>query len=544
MPKDNNSEENFDTVSHSSDDFFEDETTSHKDEIKTVLEKLNPTSSPEENTIDADMEKAAVEEREEETEERMVRRSKQRSNSGKKPAVLFASLVGVAVLAGGIYTGIGYSYFKDRYFPGTFINEYDCSGKTVEEAYNMMDSDVQAFKLNITKNGTVIDEVPAKSLGLNSGNTRSNLQEICDNQHKYAWARYYVKPKESHVKAENVLSFDQQKYDETVGALKIMSLAPTVVNQNARVVFNTDKYIVQPEVYGDEIDKEKVKQLIGQNVVSLNPTLEVSQGCYTLPSVTKEDQTLIDGAAKANQFIARTISIQVLNQSYEVGKATMNSWFDVNEKGGIIPNQEKIDAYAHSIFATYTKNAAYVSRQFQTAYGDTVTVYGGDYGRIVDEEGLSQKLTAAVNDINISTVEVPFLLGSMGNLIDDIGGTYAEVDLTNQHMWMHYNGQVVVSTDVITGAPGVHATPQGTYRLKYMQSPATLKGPGYETKVSYWMPFNMDIGLHDAVWQPSFGGGMYAQGYGSHGCVNLPYWAAQQIYSYAEPNMPVVCYYH
>ena len=30
---------------------------------------------------------------------------------------------------------------------------------------------------------------------------------------------------------------------------------------------------------------------------------------------------------------------------------------------------------------------------------------------------------------------------------------------------------------------------------------------------------------------------------GSHGCVNLPYAMAQEIYGYVEKNTPVICYY-
>lgn len=38
----------------------------------------------------------------------------------------------------------------------------------------------------------------------------------------------------------------------------------------------------------------------------------------------------------------------------------------------------------------------------------------------------------------------------------------------------------------------------------------------YESTVQYWMPFDGNaIGLHDADWQPDFGGTMYKDGYGA-----------------------------
>ena len=45
------------------------------------------------------------------------------------------------------------------------------------------------------------------------------------------------------------------------------------------------------------------------------------------------------------------------------------------------------------------------------------------------------------------------------------------------------------------------------------------------------MPFvGNAIGFHDATWQPGFGGSMYMDGYGSHGCVNLSYGDAEALY--------------
>ena len=56
------------------------------------------------------------------------------------------------------------------------------------------------------------------------------------------------------------------------------------------------------------------------------------------------------------------------------------------------------------------------------------------------------------------------------------------------------------------------------------------------------MPFNWDIGMHDATWRGSFGGGIYKYD-GSHGCVNMPYSVAEAIFNNIEAGTPVVCYY-
>jgi lipoprotein-anchoring transpeptidase ErfK/SrfK len=77
--------------------------------------------------------------------------------------------------------------------------------------------------------------------------------------------------------------------------------------------------------------------------------------------------------------------------------------------------------------------------------------------------------------------------------------------------------------------------------LNYKQQNAVLRGPGYEAKVMYWMPFYGNMGLHDASWRSSFGGEIYKTR-GTHGCVNAPLYLAETIYKNIEEGTPVICY--
>ena len=53
------------------------------------------------------------------------------------------------------------------------------------------------------------------------------------------------------------------------------------------------------------------------------------------------------------------------------------------------------------------------------------------------------------------------------------------------------------------------------------------------------MPFNGDVGLHDADWRSNFGGDIYKNN-GSHGCINLPPGNAKTIFELVYPGMPVI----
>ena len=49
------------------------------------------------------------------------------------------------------------------------------------------------------------------------------------------------------------------------------------------------------------------------------------------------------------------------------------------------------------------------------------------------------------------------------------------------------------------------------------------------------------MGFHDATWRGKFGGSCYKRN-GSHGCVNLPYSVAQQLYENIEAGCAVLVY--
>lgn len=136
---------------------------------------------------------------------------------------------------------------------------------------------------------------------------------------------------------------------------------------------------------------------------------------------------------------------------------------------------------------------------------------------------------------------------SSENRRNPYGYTCVEVDLTAQTVYAYQGDALVIAAPCVTGNSSNHATPPGSFTLKSKETARTLRGYNdngskYASFVNFWMPFNGGIGLHDASWRSSFGGGIY-QGGGSHGCVNLPYNAAATIYNMAYVGMPVIVHY-
>ena len=120
--------------------------------------------------------------------------------------------------------------------------------------------------------------------------------------------------------------------------------------------------------------------------------------------------------------------------------------------------------------------------------------------------------------------------------------TYIRVSISNQQLDYYQHGKLALSSPVVTGYGG--DTPYGTYSILHKTTNARLVAAdnSYDTRVNYWMAFiGSSHGFHDATWRRSFGGNIYTYD-PSHGCVNMPYYAAQELYGIAEEGMPVIVY--
>ena len=122
----------------------------------------------------------------------------------------------------------------------------------------------------------------------------------------------------------------------------------------------------------------------------------------------------------------------------------------------------------------------------------------------------------------------------------NIGNKYVEIDISQQRMWLRENGYEKLVTPVVTGNPNKGmATPPGIFKVRSKMRNVVLRGPGYASPVKFWVPFNGSIGIHDAYWQPVYGGNRYLYA-GSHGCVNTPLLNMAYLYPRISVGTPVI----
>lgn len=115
------------------------------------------------------------------------------------------------------------------------------------------------------------------------------------------------------------------------------------------------------------------------------------------------------------------------------------------------------------------------------------------------------------------------------NYTSQINGSFVEVDLSDQYLFLYNNNKIIYTIPVTTGKDST-PTDIGSFSIYSMEKNRDLVGEDYCVFVNYWMPYNGDEGLHDADWHNLFGTSGYKE-LGSHGCVNLPPSAAGNVYN-------------
>ena len=212
-----------------------------------------------------------------------------------------------------------------------------------------------------------------------------------------------------------------------------------------------------------------------------------------------------------------------------------------DEEGRFYWDQKKIEAAIEKLADTYDTYGK--PRKFTMTGGGVVTLEKGNYGTQLDRKAEVKWLSEALAERRSETHVPSYLREAYARGENDIGDTYIEINMTKQRLWFYLDGKAEVETPVVTGnMMRRRGTPEGIYYIYGKQKNRILRGPGYASHVNYWMPVKGGVGIHDALWRDVFGGDIYKRE-GSHGCINLPFEAAEEVYGLAEIGMPVILYY-
>lgn len=466
-------------------------------------------------------------------------KSSKRGRAGKVIAITFASiltLLAIAYVAGSVY-------FSSHFLPNTKAGNVDLSLMSTEEAEKAVDSSMSAYKLAISGQGFDLS-LSANDAGL-SVDSSSVVKNMISAFNQWQWPLNITS---SHdLTNQLVATVNGTGLEDKVRSAVDTFNASARQPENASVSYNaaSKAFVVNPEVSGTAIDADKVIAAADDALVSMSNSVKLTDDALLKPSVLSTDAGLATACTNANNLLKANLDLQLAGTNVStVDAQTISSWVVFREDSSVSLNQEAITAWAADLGTKC--DTVGTTRTYTRADGKECTVSGGSYGWSIDEATLVTTVTDSINNGTVGVVEVP--TEQTGSAYNGQGaadwGRYIDIDLSQQYVrYYDASGNIIWESACITGKPdGEHNTPAGVYYLNAARTNEKLEGYEngvkiYTSYVSYWMPFvGNAIGLHDASWQPSFGGTMYQDGYGSHGCVNLPVSAAAELYSIVTSN--------
>ena len=494
--------------------------------------------------------------------------TKRRSNSGtvrtkKKPKHAhrrgsggLIALVVVLVLFAAAYGAAGF-YFSQHFLPGTVLNNVDVSLMNLDEAKNVLVASSKKYNLTLVEQDFKKEVIDGEDVGLNAV-VSDSFDNMLDIQSGLMWAANIFKDNEYTLEEGTITyEYDEDMLEEMIDSLECVDPQYPIEVKNAEIVLLDGKFAIVPESVGNTAHRDELEEAVKEAIIEQEPTIDLeAAGLYDMPEVYADDPDLIAQKDLLSGYNDMTITLKFGPRNVLINVKNIANWISAEKKSdgtySVKISDDKIKEYVETLASTYD---TYNKTKFFTSHaGNVVEITTGDYGWKLDQKYAAEKLKEFVKAKKTVTVDLTggddsriewwerMAVGydSEGN--DDYGNTYAEVSISEQHMWMYRYGEVIFECDVVTGNPNLgNSTPKGAFRIRYHERNATLRGPGYATPVAYWMVFADDVGFHDATWQPYFGGSLY-QTNGSHGCVNMPLDKAGELYDLIYDGMPVFVY--
>lgn len=474
------------------------------------------------------------------------KKKEKRRMSGKAKKRLIVGVVSVAGAAAVVYLG-GVLFFQGHFYPRTTINGNSFSLKSVENAEEYMKDQVEGYQLTIKEKNGQTETISGQDISIAYQNSDA-LEKVKEEQNPFLWVSSLWKNPE--MTAEIGIQYDETKLEKLVLSLKCVTASDQIKSENATPVYDGTQFVVQEEVIGTQVDQEVFVEKVKEAISGFNPELDMeASGCYITPAYTKDSPEVQQAVDKMNTYLNSKITYDLSPKTEVVDQSLISQWLKVDENMQVTFDTEKVNAYIAQLATKY--NTVGTTRTFVSGRGDTVQVSGGDFGWYLNQEDEYAAIIANIESGQEVSREPKWSRrGAEHGDDNDYGNTYAEVDLTTQHFWFFQDGKAIMSCDIVSGKPnGEDDTPQGSYDLTYKTKNAVLRGEklangeySYESPVAFWMPFNQNIGFHDASWQTRFGGDWYKT-HGSHGCINMKYDDAAQLYELINETTPIICHF-
>ncbi len=451
--------------------------------------------------------------------------------------VVIVLLILLVVVMIGVYF-FGYKYYSTHFFGGTKINGLAVGNMTPDDVKYEIQDKIREYSLTCKERGGQTEVISGAQIYMQYVDDGS-VESLVEEQNPLLWLFNIGRGKS--YQANVGYTYDRSSIDSVINQMNCFQAGNIIAPSNAHLEDDGTNFYVAPSDQGNTLNRDLTKNAIinaiegGKTVVDFE-----AEDLYIKPAASEDDVMLQKQADALNKMLSTKVVYDFDDRQYTVDSTVVRSFLLKTEQGYSMDSDR---------IAEWVKNMAYetdtfgLSHDFTTHSGIVIKLErGGDYGWCINREKTTEALIEAILNDRNETIEPVYKYKGVDRSRNDIGDTYVEVCIEEQTLWCYKDGELVVQTPVVTGN---HArstdTPAGcVWAVDARMEQAKFASAG--VKVDFWMPFNGEVGLHDADgWRTQYGGQIYRSN-GSHGCVNIPRSAMEKIYAAIHIGDPVIVY--
>ncbi len=470
----------------------------------------------------------------------------------KKALKIIIPTVSALLVAGG---GAGY-YVK------TQVDEAQLQQEKIYSQYQSLGEQAEACTFTVTENGEEIGTYTLEDLGVLADAQReaaSQYQDV-DTMSK---ADFSVLPIQeqmaykdaAHPKPETI-KVPMTNFNADCIMQDLYAVERTAA-QDANVTFENGTYTLHPEVPGNELREDVVLGAITECAETMQFSIDESShvsleitdfDCYRQPQVTTENgdfdfQKMLDKKLDQIQIV-----VAFPDGHEELGTEQIGQLIYLDSNNTVRIHEDKIPEYVKAWGEKHNQyNTAF---QFDSYLKGVIPIEKVRCNYILDEPSLCDSILTQLNALESSSLPAPILCQTLDGNPLDIADDHVEIDIDNQKLTLIRHGEVLISTDVVTGALAFpeRKTITGLYYAYCKETNVTMTNitaanptpdDPYSVFSQYFVGIEGEYGIHDASWRTHFGGEFYVNA-GSHGCVNVPCEAMPTIFENMEIGTPIL----
>ena len=429
------------------------------------------------------------------------------------------------------------AYFNNHFFFRTYINGINVTGKSSKSAQALMTEKASDYVLTINERHDNTEQLSGAEISLEY-DFNNEISRLLEEQNPFLWIKSMFSSNKYTM--TDGISYDESLLKQILGELNCLNESNVKDPVSAYINYTDDGYEIVKEDKGNRVKYDEFYSKVLTYIQNINDVLDLDkEGCYEEPKYTSETDVVVQAKNTIDKYMSSKITYNVSGDEIVIDSSLINTWINIDEDFNVTLNEDAIKEYVNQLGDIYDNIGS--TRTFTRWSGEVIKVSTTPGIYYIDRDTTISQIVEAISNGSETTKDLSFKTPTATD--DYVINTFVEVDLTNQTVVYYKNGELITQGNVVTGNVSAgHATPSGVYRLDWKAKDFVLRGDGYASPVSFWMPFNGGIGLHDASWRSSFGGSIYKTN-GSHGCVNMPYSVAQAIYNNIEDKTTIICRY-